>query len=66
MTTHEAILRALDAPVDSHGAGRLCQELLSEVTGLPITYQAPEPIYTPGFGQVGNQNALIWRSGALS
>ena len=48
LSTREALLRALHMDPSRIGVGRLCQELLSEISGLPIT--APlipgEPLFS--------------------
>lgn len=45
MTAPEATTRALAMHPDVIGVGRLCQELLASLTGLPIT--APRPNVCP-------------------
>lgn len=43
----EAITAALSMDPSRPGVGRLCQELLAEVTGCPITHRAPASILFP-------------------
>lgn len=45
MNRSAAITRALTLHPDVPGAGRLCQELLADVTGQPITRESP-PLLT--------------------
>lgn len=44
MTKSQAIARVLAMPPDVPGVGRLCQELLAEITGKPILYATPAPV----------------------
>lgn len=44
MIPASTLSRALDLPPDIPGVGRLCQELLAEITGKPITCQTPAPV----------------------
>lgn len=43
MKRREAIQRALDMHPDLPGVGRLCQELLADLTGMPVTCKSPPP-----------------------
>lgn len=48
MERDQAIFYALNGYPDIPGVGRLCQELLSEITGQPITTATPEPVQLEG------------------
>lgn len=51
-----ALTAALRLPPDVPGVGRLCQELLAELTGLPIAVPVAEPVRFANTWMIGRRN----------
>lgn len=56
MNRDAAISRALSLHPDVPGAGRLCQELLADLTGQPLTREAAAPSLKMKGGPGGARN----------
>jgi hypothetical protein len=56
MSDQEVIKRALSMEPGRPGVGRLCQELLSEASGVPLPERHPsEPVVRCSFNQWGRK-----------
>lgn len=65
MDRDDAIAFALSQRPETIGVARLCQELLADVAGRPITARAPVlvPVCGRGHEMIGNVNNRFGRAG---